>query len=71
MQPITTIDIIIIFFIIWGQFGTPYYGVKVIIDKAWYENESKVGKVLTIFLGGPAAWLFEIALFIKTNFLKK
>ena len=55
---------ILIFFLTWTALGVIYFLIKTFECHIAYENENKLGKTLTIFLGGPGVWLVKSAFFI-------
>ena len=55
---------IVIFFLTWIGLGVIYFGVKSKDNREVYENENNIGKALTIFLGGPAVWIFGAVFFL-------
>ena len=63
-------DIIVAFFIGWAVIGAFYFGLKTHLHEKIYKNETKLGKALTIFIGGPITW---VVMMVKTDikFLNK
>ena len=63
-------DFVLIFFLTWIGLGAIYSYIKINEYEEVYRDENKLGKALTIFLGGPLAWIFKL-LFIRIEFLNK
>ena len=63
-------DIIAAFFAGWTVIGLIYFILKIYYFEEVYENETKLGRALTIFIGGPITWLIMMAV-TKVKFLNK